>query len=106
MQHSEGMFRQGFASQRRLRHREDRTDTLLFQPGQLLIEPLAFLRQPFFFAFERVASLPAPRTRAARQHTIDHPIKTTHSLSYTSSVVCLPGCWLGATSTCTSFSQV
>src|SRR5215471_11750630 len=85
MQHGEGMSRQGVGGQWRFRHREDRTDTSLCQPGQLIIEPLALLRPPFFFARERVASLPAPRTRAARQHTLDHPIKTR---SYR-----IPGSW-------------
>ena len=83
-----------------------RTDTSLFQPGQLIIEPIALLRPPFFFALERVASLPAPRTRAARQHTLDHPIKTAHSLSCTSAVVCVHRRWLGATSTYAAYSQV
>src|SRR5207244_12845658 len=106
MQHCEGMFRQGVGGQWRFRHREDRTDPLLFQPGQLLIEPLTLLRQSFFFALAWVPSLPAPRTRAARQQTIDHPIKTAHSLSCTSSVVCVHRCWHGSTSTYASCSQV
>src|SRR5215467_11821234 len=99
MQHCEGMFRQSVGGQWRFRHREDRTDTLFCQPGQLIIKPLALLKQPCFFALERVASLAAPRTRAARQQTIDHPIKTAHSLSCAFSVVYLHRCWRGAPST-------